>query len=166
MDYTTSPDFTVHPATGHRRHDDAQAIPTVLTDDDINQVTWSLMEVVKAAQLASIPFSVDVPASYTQLRDAILALMPAASTAPSLATVDAHIAAAIAAALANTIQTPAQFFINAGGAAWLAGNNIGSYMETNVFTSPNALGYGGGWVNTSLSQRAGDSTILGWVRTS
>ncbi len=71
MDYTTSPQFAVHPVTGNRLHDDAATLPTVLTDDDINQLTWSIMEVVKDAELVPSAFNKDAPATYRQLAAAI-----------------------------------------------------------------------------------------------
>jgi microcystin-dependent protein len=71
MDYTSSPQNVVHQATGHRMHEDNQALPTVLTDADVNQVIWSLMEIVTQSGLAPQAFSADTPASYRVLREAL-----------------------------------------------------------------------------------------------
>jgi hypothetical protein len=71
MDYTQSPQNVVHPGTGHRMHEDNQALPTVLTDSDVNQVIWSLMEVIAQAGLTPAAFAADTPASYQVLREAL-----------------------------------------------------------------------------------------------
>lgn len=71
MDYTSSPQNVVHQGTGHRMHEDNQALPTVLTDADVNQVIWSLMEIIAQAGLPAQTFSPDTPASYQVLREAL-----------------------------------------------------------------------------------------------
>jgi phage-related tail fiber protein len=82
MDYTTSPQYAVHPGTGNRMHDDAATLPTVLTDGDINQMTWSMMEVVKAAGLAPSVFNADIPATYTQFLQALQVITAGLIPAP------------------------------------------------------------------------------------
>lgn len=82
MDYTTSPQYAVHTGTGNRLHDDAATLPTVLSDGDINQLTWSMMEVVKAAGLTPLPFNPDVPASYRQFLQALQATVTGLAPAP------------------------------------------------------------------------------------
>ena len=74
MDYTSSPNYVTHYATGQRMHEASQALPTVVSDQDMNMVLWSLMEVVKESGLPGISFSKDSPASYQRLRDALRAL--------------------------------------------------------------------------------------------
>lgn len=74
MDYTSSPNYVTHYGTGQRMHEANQALPTVVSDQDMNMVLWSLMEVVKESGLPGIPFSKDSPASYQRLRDALRAL--------------------------------------------------------------------------------------------
>lgn len=71
MRYTQSPQYVVHPGTGHTMHDDNQALPTVLTDEDINQLTWGVMEVLAEAGIAFSAFDANVAATYTSLRDSI-----------------------------------------------------------------------------------------------
>lgn len=71
MDYTDSPESVVHTATGQRMHEDNQAIPTVVTDDDINAPTWELLEVIKAAGITPVKFNRDNPISYRQVLAAI-----------------------------------------------------------------------------------------------
>lgn len=133
MDYTTSPQHTVHPGTGNRRHEDAQALPTVLSDDDINQLTWSMMEVVKAAGLVPSAFNVEQPTTYRQLLAAIQALV--AAGAVSLATVDARIAAAVAQAELDDITLAT---VNARIAAAIAllpqNSGGGSFSASPVLT--------------------------------
>lgn len=74
MDYTSSPNYVTHYGTGQRMHEANQALPTVVSDQDMNMVLWSLMEVVKESGLPGIPFSKDSPTSYQRLRDALRAL--------------------------------------------------------------------------------------------
>lgn len=74
MDYTSSPNYVTHYGTGQRMHEANQALPTVVSDQDMNMVLWSLMEVVKESGLPGIPFSKDNPTSYQRLRDALRAL--------------------------------------------------------------------------------------------
>ena len=74
MDYTSSPNYVTHYGTGQRMHEASQALPTVVSDQDMNMVLWSLMEVVKESGLPGIQFSKDSPTSYQRLRDALRAL--------------------------------------------------------------------------------------------
>lgn len=74
MDYTSSPNYVTHYGTGQRMHEANQALPTVVSDQDMNMVLWSLMEVVKESGLPGIPFSKDSPTSYQRLRDALRVL--------------------------------------------------------------------------------------------
>lgn len=71
MDYTNSANYATHAGTGQRMHEAGQALPTVVSDQDMNMVVWSLMEVVKESGLSGIQFSKDSPASYQRLRDAL-----------------------------------------------------------------------------------------------
>lgn len=71
MDYTNSPNYVTHAGTGQRMHEAKQALPTVVSDQDMNMVLWSLMEVVKDSGLSGIQFSKDSPTSYQRLRDAL-----------------------------------------------------------------------------------------------
>lgn len=74
MDYTLSPDHTIHPGTGNRMHSQNQAVPTVVSDKDLNSLAWSLMELVKAAGLPAQQFDPAAPATYQVVRNAIAEL--------------------------------------------------------------------------------------------
>lgn len=71
MNYTKSNSYTEHAGTGQRMHDAAKAIPTQVSDSDLNMIIWSLMEVIKDAGLQGVDFSADNPDSYKQLLKAI-----------------------------------------------------------------------------------------------
>lgn len=71
MDYTTSDGFETHVATGNRMHQDTAAVPTVLSAKDINGLTWSLMEIVKAAGLTPQQFDPSNADTYTVLIKAL-----------------------------------------------------------------------------------------------
>lgn len=72
MNFTKSLDYIIHALTGQRRHEDAQALPTVVSDIDIDAPTWEIMEVIKAAGIAPLDFDYDNPTSYTQLYAALI----------------------------------------------------------------------------------------------
>lgn len=74
MDYTLSANHTVHAPTGNRMHNQNQATPTVVSDKDLNGVTWSLMELVKAASMAGVQFDAATPGTYQVLRNAMAEL--------------------------------------------------------------------------------------------
>lgn len=74
MQYSTSPETIVHAGTGKRMHEDNQALPSVLTDSDVNQLTWSLMEIVLAGGQTPQAFDPGVPASYKVLLEALKVL--------------------------------------------------------------------------------------------
>jgi phage-related tail fiber protein len=67
MNFTNSNSFVVHPGTGQPMHLQAQAVPTQVTDRDMNSVIWSLMELLKSAGVAGQTFDPAVPASYQRL---------------------------------------------------------------------------------------------------
>lgn len=192
MDYTTSANSNTS-SLGKRKHSSATTPTTRVSDKDINGPTFEIMAVIEwAVANGHLPnaaaFDAENPATYNQLLRSMQAMIPPPVNAPTLAVVDAHIAAAIAAIPppivgptlavidariaaaiaaipAHVNLTPAQFFTTGGGAAYLAGNNIGSYMETNYAVTPSTLGYPGFWVNVSQSYQAGDTTMFGWIRT-
>ncbi|WP_353191952.1 phage tail protein [Pandoraea pnomenusa] len=84
MDYTTSADNVVHGPTGHRMHSDSVAVPTVWSGNDGNMIIWSLMELLKLANMDGQPFNPDDPDSYTLLRDALLAVFAKRSDYPRI----------------------------------------------------------------------------------
>lgn len=71
MDYTQSPQNVVDATTGFRRHEDNQALPTVVSEKDINSLIWSLMEVNKAAGVPAAAFDETVQSTYTDVIRAI-----------------------------------------------------------------------------------------------
>lgn len=73
MDYTLSNAFATDVSTGNRMHQQSAAVPTAVTDQDMNGVMWELMSVIKAAGITPVPFDRATPASYTQLLAAIAA---------------------------------------------------------------------------------------------
>lgn len=81
MDYTQSDANVTHLGTGNRMHQDTAPITTVVSADDMNQIFWSLMEVVKDAGLAGVAFNADSPTSYRQLLMAMKTLFMAADDA-------------------------------------------------------------------------------------
>lgn len=71
MDYTQSNSYVIDAATGNRMHLEAQAVPTAVSDLDINSLLWSAMEIVKAAGLVGVQFDKTVPATYQKLLTAL-----------------------------------------------------------------------------------------------
>ena len=59
--------YVTDAGTGFRRHEDNQAVPTAVTEKDMNQLIWSLMEIVKAAGLSGLQFDETNPATYQRL---------------------------------------------------------------------------------------------------
>src|SRR5450830_624970 len=73
MDYTLSNGFVTDAGTGNRMHLQAQAVPTAVSDLDMNSLIWNAMEVVKAAGLAGAQFDKTNPATYQKLLTALRA---------------------------------------------------------------------------------------------
>ncbi|MDR3370727.1 hypothetical protein [Rhodoferax sp.] len=71
MDYTSSNSYATDGATAQRMHLQAQAVPTAVSDTDLNGLIWEALAAIKAGGLVPAAFDKTVPASYTQLRDAI-----------------------------------------------------------------------------------------------
>lgn len=112
MDYTSSLDRVIHEATGHRMHDDGQAIPTVVSSNDMNMVIWSLMEVLAAGGVAGKGFNADDPDSYTRLVRAVKAIawgtdVARPTTLAGYGIVDASSAATVVSAAGTKILTNA-----------------------------------------------------------
>lgn len=64
MDYTLSNSYATHAGTGQRMHEENQAIPTQVSEKDMNSLIWGAMEVVKAAGLVGVQFNEATPATY------------------------------------------------------------------------------------------------------
>lgn len=73
MDYTQSNGFVVDAGTGFNRHEDNAAVPTAVTEKDMNQTIWSLMELVKAGGHVGIQFDETNAATYKLLAKALRA---------------------------------------------------------------------------------------------
>ncbi|MBK1613380.1 hypothetical protein CKO44_07840 [Rubrivivax gelatinosus] len=71
MNYTDSPDLEVHASTGRPMHQDTRAVTTAVTAKDLNQVVWSLMELVNAAGVPPRSFDPNDEASYTVFKRAL-----------------------------------------------------------------------------------------------
>lgn len=80
MDYTLSDSYFTHTGTGQRMHKEVQAVPTAVSEKDLNSIIWSLMEVVKAGGLAGVQFDAELPSSYNLLLRAIRNINQAASS--------------------------------------------------------------------------------------
>jgi len=76
MDYTLSNSYDTDTGTGHRLHNESQAVPTAWSEQDANSVIWSLMAIVEAAGLTGLQFDKDTPATYQQVLTAIRLLRP------------------------------------------------------------------------------------------
>jgi len=71
MDFTLSPQHVVHPGTGQRMHDQNQAIPTQVTDKDLNSLLWSFMAILQAGGVTGMQFNPDNPATYNRVLTAL-----------------------------------------------------------------------------------------------
>lgn len=71
MDYTQSDSFDTDAGNGQRFHEDGKAVPTIWSAKDANSIIWSLMELLKAAELEGKQFNRADPGTYTLLRDAV-----------------------------------------------------------------------------------------------
>ena len=74
MDLTTSNSYVTDAGTGQRMHLQSQATPTAVSDADLNGLTWEAVAVINAAGLAPAAFDKTLPATYTQVRNAIAIL--------------------------------------------------------------------------------------------
>ena len=79
MDYTQSDQFATHSPTGQRMHQESGAVPTAVSEKDMNSVMWSLMEIVKAGGRSGVQFDPNTPASYQQLLIALQSMISTAS---------------------------------------------------------------------------------------
>lgn len=71
MRYTKSRDHIVHEPTGNTLHEDLQALPTVVSDVDLNQLTWELMTFLNKRGIAPKTFNPDDPETYEQVYAAV-----------------------------------------------------------------------------------------------
>lgn len=116
MDYTRSDSFVTDAATGKRMHVANQAVPTAVSDADMNSLLWSLMAVVEDAGLAGVPFAKDNPASYQVLRNALRAMGRVGTLAFTGTATYTAAATPAPTALASGLRLRGQF-AGAGGAA-------------------------------------------------
>lgn len=71
MDYTQSNSFFTDAGTTQRMHLSAQAVTTMVSDNDMNMLIWEVMEVVKASGQVGVPFDKAVPATYQTMVKAL-----------------------------------------------------------------------------------------------
>jgi lysophospholipase L1-like esterase len=71
MDYTQSDANVVDISTGHRMHQSTAPITTEVSPEDLNGLTWEVLELIKAADIVPLAFNKTVPGTYTQVRDAV-----------------------------------------------------------------------------------------------
>jgi hypothetical protein len=138
MDYTTSANHDIA-ANGQRKHTSATSPTTRVTANDLNSLTWELLEVIKAANLTPIAFDAADVASYSQLLLAINNLIADGNAA-------------------NTIIAPYTTNPTAPNGATL-------FDQTNRNTY---LRIGGAWVRTSLTAGVvqhyyGNGIPAGWL---
>ena len=74
MNYTQADAYATHAGTGHRMHQDAAPVPTMVTAQDLNMVIWSLMKMVEDAGVSPASFDANTPATYDRLSLAVAAL--------------------------------------------------------------------------------------------
>lgn len=86
MDYTQSDANVIDAGTGQRMHQSTSPVTTEISSDDMNAVTWELLELVKAAGLIPAAFNKATPGSYMQVRDAVAIMTRKQSAAVSNAT--------------------------------------------------------------------------------
>lgn len=91
MDYTQSDANVTDGGTGHRMHQSTAPITTEVSSDDVNGLTWEALELIKAADLVPAPFDKTVPATYSQVRDAIAIMARKQSGAIASATGSADV---------------------------------------------------------------------------
>ena len=73
MDYTQSNSFVTDAGTAQRMHLAGQAVPTAVSDNDMNMLVWELMEIQKAGGQVAAPFDKATPATYQKLLTALRA---------------------------------------------------------------------------------------------
>jgi hypothetical protein len=93
MDYTGSNSYTTDVSTGNRMHSQAQAVPTAVSDSDLNGLIWELLSVIRGAGITPLAFDKTIPATYSQVYSAVQTL----------------IANAVAASTGNGLKTPVRF---------------------------------------------------------
>jgi hypothetical protein len=109
MDYTQSNSFDTHAATGNRMHEDSKAVPTAISDADLNGPVWELLSLIKQAGISPAGFDANTPATYQQVAAAIAVLQrqqtntayTTAGTAPAFTVTLPASAVALAALGAN-----------------------------------------------------------------
>ena len=74
MDYTNSNAFVIHAGTGRRMHQDNAPVTTLVSATDLNQIVWSLMQLLSDASVSAAAFDPSLPATYNRVSLAIQAL--------------------------------------------------------------------------------------------
>jgi hypothetical protein len=84
MQYSQSPDTVVHGPTGHRMHQDTAAVTSEITAQDLNQVNWSLMELLNDQGILPAAFDPATPDTYQRVLQAIKKMIDTRSAAPTV----------------------------------------------------------------------------------
>jgi hypothetical protein len=84
MQYSQSPDTVLHALTGNRMHQDTAAVTSQITAKDINQLTWSLMEVIKDQGIGAAAFDPATPDTFQRVLQAIKKMVDTRSAAPTV----------------------------------------------------------------------------------
>lgn len=157
MDYTLSNAYTTDAGTGNRLHQQSAAVTTAVTDQDINGPAWELMSVIKGAGLSPVAFDKANPASYTQLQQAIQAMISGSANQDFKVSVRAATIANIASMAGGAPNT-------LDGVALAVNDRIlvkdQATASQNGIYSVTALGTGvnGTWTRTTDTDGAGELT--------
>jgi hypothetical protein len=84
MQYSQSPDTVVHGPTGHRMHQDTAAVTSEITAQDLNQVNWSLMELLNDQGILPAAFDPATPDTYQRVLQAIKKMIDTRSASPTI----------------------------------------------------------------------------------
>lgn len=84
MQYSQSPDTVVHAPTGNRMHQDTAAVTSEITAQDLNQVNWSLMELLKDQGIGDAAFDPATPDTYQRVLQAIKKMVDTRSASPTI----------------------------------------------------------------------------------
>lgn len=84
MQYSQSPDTVVHAPTGNRMHQDTAAVTSEITAQDLNQVNWSLMELLNDQGIQPAAFDPATPDTYQRVLQAIKKMVDTRSSSPTI----------------------------------------------------------------------------------
>lgn len=166
MDYTSSNSFATDAGTAQRMHLQGQAVPTAVSDNDLNGLTWEALSVIKAAGLAPAEFNKAVPGTYTQLRQAVKRMFGGnvrtitASGPTALTADDAGVVVIDATANAVAITLPAVNVV-AGAPLLFKFVRVDATVNTATVSRAGADVFIGGATSFTLTGQADCRTIVG-----